>query len=91
MLLALAELVPTVGFALLPSWNREVQPPSGTAPIAIGCLLALDFDRLAAMRFWRSAGWPIALVFVDAIQLHMLNADRRIHGLQLVSSCWWRS
>lgn len=84
VILALADLVPTVGFALLPSWNRQLQPPNGTAPIAIGCLLALHFDRLAAMRFWRSAGWPIALVFAEVIDVHFLNANRRIHGLQLV-------
>ena len=85
VILALADLVPTIGFALVPSWNHELQPPNGTAAIAIGCLLALYFDRLSAKRFWRSAGWPIALVFVEAVELHLLNANRRIHGLQLVT------
>ena len=83
-ILALADLVPTTVFALVPSWNHDVQLPNGTAPIAIGCLLALHFDRLAAMRFWRSAAWPIALVLVEAIQIHLLNANRRIHGMQMV-------
>ena len=35
------------------------------------------------MRIWRSLGWPLALAAVVAVQLHMLNANRKIHGLQL--------
>ncbi len=59
--------------------------PNGTAAIAIGCLLALHFDRLAPMRFWRSAAWPVALAAVEAIQLHLMGAGRQIHGMQLAT------
>lgn len=85
VLLVLAEVVPTVVFGWFPSWNRQVQLPNGAAPLAIGCLLALSSDRLAAMRFWRSAAWTVALAFVAAIQVHLLNASRRIHGVQLAT------
>ena len=84
VLLMLAEVGPTLLFGLFPSSNRQVQLPNGAAPLAIGCLLALGFDRLVAMRFWRSPAWTIALGFVAAIQVHLLNANRRIHGLQLL-------
>jgi peptidoglycan/LPS O-acetylase OafA/YrhL len=83
VLLVLAEVVPTVVFGLFPSWNRQVQLPTGAAPLAIGCLLALGFDRLAALRFWRSPAWPIALGFIAGVQVHLLDASRRIHGMQL--------
>jgi peptidoglycan/LPS O-acetylase OafA/YrhL len=69
VILALAELVPM---------------PNGTAPIAIGCLLALHFDRLTAMRFWRSGVWPLALIFVEVLQLHLQVVQRQVLGMQLV-------
>jgi peptidoglycan/LPS O-acetylase OafA/YrhL len=83
VLLVLAEVVPTVVFGRFPSWNRQVQLPNGAAPLAIGCLLALGFDRLVAMRFWRSPAWTIALGLMAALQVHLLDSNRRIHGLQL--------
>jgi peptidoglycan/LPS O-acetylase OafA/YrhL len=85
VLLALAELFPSLGIALMPSWNHELRLPNGAAPIAIGCLLALRFDRLGAMRFWRSGWWPAALIAVCVVQVHQLNANRVVHGLQLLT------
>jgi len=82
-LLALAELFPDLGIALRPSWNPDLRLPNGTAPIAIGCLLALGFDQLASMRFWRSVWWPIALVAASAARIYLLTTDRDGHGIQL--------
>jgi peptidoglycan/LPS O-acetylase OafA/YrhL len=83
VLLALAELFPSLAIALRPSWNPDLRLPSGTTPIVIGCLLALGFDRLAAIRFWRSAWWPVALAAASVAQIHLLTTKRNVHGIQL--------
>lgn len=67
----------------LPGRPRLVRFPVGAESVATGCLLALTWGRSKNHGVLASAWFSVALVVAVAVQIHLWNISRTLHGLGL--------